>query len=51
MIFVNENSNMSFLKNEFSDIFESFFTMTLLPKMNYTNDQTKIQTIKAEDIP
>ena len=50
MIFVDENSKMSFLRNEFSDIFEGLFTMMLFPTMNYTNDQTKIQKIKAEDI-
>ena len=50
MIFVDENSSISFLRNEFLDISEGLFTMMLLPKTNFTNDQTKIQTIKAEDI-
>ena len=50
MIFVDENSKMSFLRNEFLDIFEDLFTMMLLPKINFTNDQMEIQTIKAEGI-
>ena len=33
--------NVPFLRNEFSKIFEDFFTMTLFTKMTHIYDQTK----------
>ena len=37
----DQNSNMPFLRNEFSKIFEDLFTMTLFSKMTQIYDQTK----------
>ena len=38
----DQNSNMPFLRNEFSKIFEELFTITLFSKMKIIYDQTKI---------
>ena len=37
----DQNSNMTFLRNDFFFIFEDLFTTTLLTKMTHINDQTK----------
>ena len=37
----DQNSNMPFLRNEFSKIFEDLFTITLFPMKTHISDQTK----------
>ena len=39
----DQNSNMAFLRNEFSEIFENLFTMTLLTDLTHMYEQKKIQ--------
>ena len=37
----DQNSNMPFLRNEFSKIFEDFFTMALFSEMTHIYDLSK----------
>ena len=41
-------SNMPFLRNEFSKIFQDLFTMTLFTKMTHIYDQTKNNKLKLK---
>ena len=47
---LDKNSNMPFLRNEFSKIFQERFTFTKFSKMKIIYDQTKILKIKAKDL-
>ena len=42
------NSHKPFLRNEFSEIFEDLFTLTLLTKTTDINDRTKNLKLKSK---
>ena len=48
---MHTKTNLSFLRNEFSKIFEELFTITLFTAMTQINDQTKNKKRKQMSIP